>query len=201
MELVFATHNKGKVHEIQYLIGEKIKILSLTDIGYIEEIPETGSTFNENAFIKANTIYQIYKKPVFADDSGLEVDALNGRPGVYSARYAGIGLKNFELHINKLLNELNGIEDRSARFRTVICLIINDEIYYFEGVVNGKIIHHPRGNNGFGYDPIFVPDGYDKTFAEMNLDEKNTISHRSQAINKMLEFLMSEYNKLIEKGA
>ena len=192
MELVFATHNKGKVHEIQYLIGEKIKILSLTDIGYIEEIPETGSTFNENAFIKANTIYQIYKKPVFADDSGLEVKALDGRPGVYSARYAGVGLKNFEPHIIKLLNELNGVEDRKARFRTVICFIINDQTYYFEGIINGQIIDHQRGNNGFGYDPIFVPDGYTKTFAEMDLAEKNKISHRSQAIRKMIDFILSE---------
>lgn len=192
MELVFATHNKGKVHEIQYLIGEKIKILSLTDIGYIEEIPETGSTFNENAFIKANTIYQIYKKPVFADDSGLEVKALDGRPGVYSARYAGIGLENFEPHIIKLLKELSGVEDRRARFRTVICLIINEKTYYFEGIINGKIIDYPRGNNGFGYDPIFVPDGYEKTFAEMDLAEKNKISHCSQAIRKMIDFIMSE---------
>jgi len=192
MELVFATHNKGKVHEIQYLIGEKIKILSLTDIGYIEEIPETGSTFNENAFIKANTIYQIYKKPVFADDSGLEVKALDGRPGVYSARYAGVGLKNFEPHIIKLLNELNGVEDRKARFRTVICFIINDQTYYFEGIINGQIIDHQRGNNGFGYDPIFVPDGYTKTFAEMDLAEKNKISHRSQAISKMIDFILPE---------
>lgn len=192
MELVFATHNKGKVHEIQNIIGDNIKILSLTDIGYLEEITETGSTFNENAFIKANTIYQIYKKPVFADDSGLEVRALNGRPGVYSARYAGVGLKNFEPHIIKLLNELNGVEDRKARFRTVICFIINDQTYYFEGIINGQIIDHQRGNNGFGYDPIFVPDGYTKTFAEMDLAEKNKISHRSQAIRKMIDFIMSE---------
>lgn len=192
MELVFATHNKGKVHEIQNIIGDNIKILSLTDIGYLEEITETGSTFNENAFIKANTIYQIYKKPVFADDSGLEVRALNGRPGVYSARYAGVGLKNFEPHIIKLLNELNGVEDRKAIFRTVICFIINDQTYYFEGIINGQIIDHQRGNNGFGYDPIFVPDGYTKTFAEMDLAEKNKISHRSQAIRKMIDFIMSE---------
>jgi XTP/dITP diphosphohydrolase len=192
MELVFATHNEGKVHEIQNIVGDSIKILSLTDIGYFEEIPETGSTFNENAFIKANTIYQIYKKPTFADDSGLEVRALNGRPGVYSARYAGVNLKNFEPHIVKLLNELNGVKDRKARFKSVICLIINDKTYYFEGLINGQIIDHPRGNNGFGYDPIFVPDGYTKTFAEMDLDEKNKISHRSQAIRKMIDFIMSE---------
>ncbi|MDI6833393.1 MAG: RdgB/HAM1 family non-canonical purine NTP pyrophosphatase [Bacteroidales bacterium] len=192
MELVFATHNQGKVHEIQNIVGDNIKILSLTDIGYLEEIAETGSTFNENAFLKANTIYQIYKKPVFADDSGLEVRALNGRPGVYSARYAGVGLKNFEPHIVKLLNELNGVEDRKARFKTVICLIINDKTYYFEGIISGQIIDHPRGNNGFGYDPIFVPDGYTKTFAEMDLDEKNKISHRSQAIHKMIDFILSE---------
>lgn len=192
MELIFATHNEGKVHEIQNIVGDNIKILSLTDIGYLEEIPETGSTFNENAFVKANTIYQIYRKPIFADDSGLEVRALNGRPGVYSARYAGVGLKNFEPHIVKLLNELNGVKDRKARFKSVICLIINDKTYYFEGLINGQIIDHPRGNNGFGYDPIFVPDGYTKTFAEMDLDEKNKISHRSQAIRKMIEFIMSE---------
>lgn len=192
MELVFATHNQGKVHEIQNIVGDNIKILSLTDIGYLEEIAETGSTFNENAFLKANTIYQIYKKPVFADDSGLEVRALNGKPGIYSARYAGVDLKNFEPHIIKLLNELNGVEDRQARFKTVICLIINDKTYYFEGLINGQIIDHPRGNNGFGYDPIFVPDGYTKTFAEMDLDEKNKISHRSQAIRKMIDFITSE---------
>ncbi|HOB27170.1 MAG TPA: RdgB/HAM1 family non-canonical purine NTP pyrophosphatase [Bacteroidales bacterium] len=192
MELIFATHNEGKVHEIQNIVGDNIKILSLTDIGYLEEIPETGSTFNENAFVKANTIYQIYRKPIFADDSGLEVRALNGRPGVYSARYAGVGLKNFEPHIVKLLNELNGVKDRKARFKSVICLIINDKTYYFEGLINGQIIDHPRGNNGFGYDPIFVPDGYTKTFAEMDLDEKNKISHRSQAIRKMIDFIMSE---------
>lgn len=192
MELVFATHNEGKVHEIQNIVGDNIKILSLTDIGYLENITETGSTFNENAFIKANTIYQIYKKPIFADDSGLEVRALNGRPGVHSARYAGVDLKNFEPHIVKLLNELNGVKDRKARFKTVICLIINDKTYYFEGLINGQIIDHPRGNNGFGYDPIFVPDGYTKTFAEMDLAEKNKISHRSQAIRKMIDFIMSE---------
>ena len=192
MELIFATHNEGKVHEIQNIVGDNIKILSLTDIGYLEEIPETGSTFNENAFVKANTIYQIYRKPIFADDSGLEVRASNGRPGVYSARYAGVGLKNFEPHIVKLLNELNGVKDRKARFKSVICLIINDKTYYFEGLINGQIIDHPRGNNGFGYDPIFVPDGYTKTFAEMDLDEKNKISHRSQAIRKMIDFIMSE---------
>ena len=192
MELIFATHNEGKVHEIQNIVGDNIKILSLTDIGYLEEIPETGSTFNENAFVKANTIYQIYRKPIFADDSGLEVRALNGRPGVYSARYAGVGLKNFEPHIVKLLNELNGVKDRKARFKSVICLIINDKTYYFEGLINGQIIDHPRGNNGFGYDPIFVPDGYTKTFAEMDLDEKNKISHRSQAIRKMIDFILSE---------
>ena len=192
MELVFATHNEGKVREIQNIFGDDIKILSLRDIAYLEEIPETGSTFNENAFIKANTIYQIYKKPVFADDSGLEVRALDGRPGVYSARYAGEGLKNFELHIFKLLKELSGVEDRRARFRTVICFIINDQTYFFEGIINGQIIDHQRGDNGFGYDPIFVPDGYTETFAEMDLVEKNKISHRSQAIHKMINFIMSE---------
>ena len=117
---------------------------------------------------------------------------MNGRPGVYSARYAGVGLKNFEPHIIKLLNELNGVEDRKARFRTVICFIINDQTYYFEGIINGQIIDHQRGNNGFGYDPIFVPNGYTKTFAEMDLAEKNKISHRSQAIRKMIDFILSE---------
>ncbi|HHW59865.1 MAG: RdgB/HAM1 family non-canonical purine NTP pyrophosphatase [Bacteroidales bacterium] len=192
MELIFATHNLEKLKEIQNLIGSNIKILSLNDIGYSREINETGQTFEENAFIKANTIYQIYNKPVFADDSGLEVKALNGRPGVFSARFAGEGYNSFDPHIKKLLDELKGIKQREARFRTVICLIINDKVNFFEGIINGHIAEYQSGVNGFGYDPIFIPNGYSKTFAEMNIYEKNKISHRAKAVSKLIKFIMSD---------
>lgn len=188
MHLLFATQNKNKVKEIQSLVGEKFLIQTLTDIGFEDDIEETGKTLQENALIKARIIFEKTGKNVFADDSGLEVDALKGAPGVHSARYAGNqkdDLKNIEL----LLENLDSFENKKARFKTVIALIINKKEFFFEGIVNGRIIHTLRGMNGFGYDPIFVPDGYSQTFAEMSLEEKNKISHRAKACHQLAKFL------------
>jgi XTP/dITP diphosphohydrolase len=189
-ELIFATNNKHKLTEIQSLIGNTIVIRSLEEIGSTEDIAETANTLEGNAFLKAEYIFDKYKLNCFADDTGLEVEALNGRPGVYSARYAGDG-HDFEANIDKVLSELNGIENRKARFRTVIALILGGEVHYFEGIVNGVIITKRRGGKGFGYDPVFLPDGYKETFAEMPLGEKNKISHRAKAVDKLVEFLKS----------
>jgi len=192
MELVFATHNENKVIEIKNLIHDNIKILSLSDIGFKDEIIEYGKSLHENSIIKAKYINSNYGMNCFADDTGLEVHSLNNEPGIYSSRYSGypISTKN---NIKKLLNNLSVFSDKSARFRTVISLIINENIYSFEGVINGKIIDKIKGERGFGYDPIFIPNGYKKTFAELSLEEKNSISHRYIAINKMIHFLKKKY--------
>jgi len=188
MELIFATNNPHKSREIQALVPEKITILSLKDVNFQGEIPENQATLEGNAREKAFYIYERYRNNCFADDTGLEIDALNGEPGVYSARYAGAD-KDPQANMDKVLRELEGIPDRRSRFRCVISLIIDGEEKQFEGVVNGQILQEKRGSEGFGYDPIFLPAGYDKTFAEMPLKLKNKISHRSQAINKLAEYL------------
>jgi XTP/dITP diphosphohydrolase len=187
-ELVFATNNHHKLSEVQHLLGNSFKLLSLADISLNEEIPEDHDTLEKNASQKAWHIFNKTKRNCFADDTGLEVDALNGKPGVFSARYAGEG-KNSKDNIKKLLEVLNGIKNRKARFRTVVSLIIDGQEYLFEGIVNGKIIESERGDDGFGYDPVFLPDGYSLTFAEMDLNQKNLISHRAKAVGLLVEFL------------
>ncbi len=188
MKLIFASHNQNKVKEINSLLEGLVNVYSLNDIGIIEEIPETGVTLKENSFIKAQACSKITGLNVFADDTGLEVEALNGEPGVYSARYAGpekLAWKNME----KLITELSDKSNKKARFVSWICLIINNETYYFEGELKGTIISEMKGVNGFGYDPIFVPEGETRTLAEMSSEEKNKISHRAIALNKMKAFL------------
>ena len=187
MKICFATHNSNKLKEVQEIL-KQFEIFGLDDIGCKEEIPETGSTLVENSKIKAEYVWQTYKISCFADDTGLEVDALNGAPGVYSARYAG-DQKNNSANIELLLKNLKSETIRSARFKTVITLILNGEVHLFEGVVEGNITDELKGNEGFGYDPVFIPDGYDRTFAEMSSDEKNAISHRGRAIAKLVDFL------------
>lgn len=189
MQLVFASNNPNKIKEIQSLLPSQITILSLEDIGCIEEIPETAYTLEGNAMLKANHVTEKYGYSCFADDTGLLVDALNGEPGVYSARYAG-EQKNAEDNMAKLLKKLDNTENRKAHFKTVICLNINGKQHLFEGMVKGKIIHEKRGSEGFGYDPVFIPDGYTKTFAEMSLEEKSIISHRGLAVEKLVAFLL-----------
>ncbi len=188
MELVFATANLNKAKEIQKLIPDNIKILSLTDIHCLEEIPETQATIEGNASQKAFYVYEKYKVNCFADDTGLEIEALNGRPGVLSARYAG-ELKDANANMDKVLQELNGVENRRARFKTVISLVIDNKEVLFEGVVNGKILHSKVGDKGFGYDPIFMPDGFSRSFAELTIEEKNLVSHRAIAVNKLVAYL------------
>jgi XTP/dITP diphosphohydrolase len=186
MALVFATNNQNKLKEVKSKL--KIDILGLADINCNEDIEETGKTFEENAFIKAQYVLDKYGYDCFADDSGLEVDALDGAPGVYSARYAGEH-GNTQANMNKLLQNLQGAENRNARFVTVICLINKEKTMYFRGEIEGEIIDEKKGTDGFGYDPIFVPKGFDCTFAEMNLEEKNKMSHRALAIEKMMNYL------------
>lgn len=188
MKLIFATNNLNKLNEVKSLIPSHIELLSLADISFNQDIPETADTIEGNASLKSKAIYDITHTNVFSDDSGLLVDALNGAPGVYSARYAG-EQKNDEDNLQKLLRELTDNENRNAHFKTVMSLIIDGKEYLFEGKVNGSIINEKRGSNGFGYDPIFVPDGYNKTFAEMTKEEKSSISHRARALKKMIEFL------------
>jgi XTP/dITP diphosphohydrolase len=188
-QLVFATNNKHKLEEVGDILKERVDILSLNDIDCHDDIPETADTLEENALIKAHYIYDKYHKNCFADDTGLEVEALGGAPGVYSARYAGGEGHDSETNMTKLLINLEGEANRKARFRTVVALIIDGEEHLFEGIVEGRIIDERRGGQGFGYDPIFVPDGFDKTFAELGEEVKNTISHRSRAVNKLCEFL------------
>lgn len=189
MKIVFATNNKHKLEEIRSIVDGKIDILSLEEINCFEEIEETGSTLEENALIKARFIKDNYGYNCFADDSGLEVDALNNEPGVRSSRYAG-ELCDPQDNMNKLLLELENKENRSARFRTVISLLIDDQQYMFEGSIHGKIIHEKRGKKGFGYDPIFIPDGYTNTFAELGSEIKNKISHRAIATEKLVKYLL-----------
>ena len=183
--LVIASNNAHKVEEIKAVLGDRFELLTLNDISFFEDIPETADTFIGNALIKARTIYEKYNMNCFADDSGLEVSALNNEPGVYSARYAGEPV-NHSKNIDKVLSKLKGIEDRSARFVTVIALIIDGEEYIFEGEVKGRITKERLGEGGFGYDPIFIPENESRTFAQMNAEEKISMSHRSRAIQKMV---------------
>jgi XTP/dITP diphosphohydrolase len=189
-QLVFVTHNPNKAKEIKAMAPPGTELLYLDQIGCYEEIEETGDSLQENASLKAWYVYNKFKVNCFADDTGLEVDVLDGRPGVRSARYAGEGKNDLE-NINKLLEELKSQSNRKARFRTVISLIINGEEMQFEGTAEGQIIDHLKGKQGFGYDPVFVPEGYSLTFAEMSLEEKNTISHRYKAFKMLAEYLMS----------
>jgi len=186
--LYFASGNPNKVLEVQQLLNPNYQVLSLKDLS-VNDIPETGLTLEENSLIKARYVFDTFKVDVFADDTGLEVEALNGEPGVYSARYAGLP-PDSNRNMAKLIKGLAGIENRSARFRTVITLIQKGEIHQFEGIVKGAITMKNSGQNGFGYDPIFKPIGSDKTFAEMDADEKNAISHRGLAIRKFVDFLL-----------
>ncbi len=188
MKLVFATQNENKAKEIQSLLPEYFKIITLKDIRCFDEIPETAETLEGNSLLKASFISETYNLNCFADDTGLEIEALDNRPGVYSARYAGPE-KSAAANINKVLLELEGKTARNAQFRTLITLILNKSTFSFEGIVRGEIISEKRGENGFGYDPIFVPEGEIKTFAEMSLEEKNKHSHRARAFQKMIEFL------------
>ncbi len=188
-QIVFATNNRHKLDEIRKISEGKLEILSLSDINCLTVIPETGTTLEENALIKVLFVKDNFGYDCFADDTGLEVKSLGGAPGVYSARYAGEDC-NAEDNIRKLLSDLAGIDDRSAAFRTVIALLMGDKQYFFEGVIPGKIIDEKRGENGFGYDPVFIPDGYEQTFAELGEDIKNNISHRAIATNKLIRFLL-----------
>ncbi len=185
-ELVIASNNKGKITEIRRLIPD-LSLLSLKDINFSDEIPEPYHTFEENAFTKANTIHQFSRRNVFADDSGICIGHLNGAPGVDSAHYSGV--RDDEKNLQKVLSEMKGIDDRRAWYKAIICLIWKDEVHYFDGTCHGKILSSKRGAGGFGYDPIFVPDGYEQTFAELPLSEKNKISHRGKAVSKMVAFL------------
>lgn len=187
MELVFATNNVHKLEEVQAIIGNKFSIKSLADIGCSDDIPETGVTFEENAKQKTDYLVDKYGLDCFGDDSGLEIDALNNEPGVYSARYSGS--RDMEKNIDLALSKLSDNPERTARFRTLISLFLNKQQYFFEGVIEGRIIHERRGSGGFGYDPIFIPEGYDKTFAEMTPEEKNKISHRAIAVGRLATFL------------
>jgi XTP/dITP diphosphohydrolase len=186
--IIFATGNSNKVKEIQALIGEKFDILSLSDVNCAEDIPETSDTLIGNAIQKAEYVYQKFGKDCFADDTGLMVDELNGAPGVYSARYAG-EQKNSEDNMKLLLEKLANSSNRRAKFQTAICLILNGEQHIFLGEVEGEITLDKSGEEGFGYDPIFLPHGYKKTFAEMTMDEKNEISHRARAVQQLASFL------------
>jgi len=189
--ICFATHNKHKVLELRQLLGDQMELLSLDDLEISEEIEETGTTLEENALIKANYVYDNYSITCFADDTGLEVEALHGAPGVYSARYAGEPADN-ERNIDKLLLSLAGKQNRNARFRTVIALVGKDISNFFEGTVEGEIVNQRRGINGFGYDAVFLPKNFDRTFAEMDIGEKNKISHRARAVKKLIDFLTQE---------
>ncbi|WP_319500431.1 non-canonical purine NTP diphosphatase [uncultured Draconibacterium sp.] len=188
MKLVFATNNKHKLEELQAILGDHFTLLSLKDIECFDEIPEEQPTLEGNASQKAFYIYDKFGMDCFADDTGLEIEALDGEPGVFSARYAGED-KNSEANMNKVLEKLAKINDRKARFRTVISLIIDGEEKQFEGIVNGEILKEKRGGSGFGYDPIFKPEGFEQSFAEMGLEDKNKISHRGRAVQKLVDYL------------
>ena len=195
MKLVFATNNKHKLDEVRKITARhNIEIVSLADINCHDDIPETADTLEGNALQKAQYIKEKFGMDCFADDTGLEVEALNNAPGVYSARYAGPN-HDSEANMQKLLHELEGKDNRKARFRTVISLILNGETYTFDGIVNGYISTSKHGENGVGYDPIFVPEGYEQTFAQLGNDIKNTISHRAKAVEKLDEFLTKVSNK------
>ncbi|MFH1121143.1 MAG: non-canonical purine NTP diphosphatase [Bacteroidota bacterium] len=190
--IVFATNNKHKIAEIQAILNDELNVIPLSAIGCTEDIPETSLTIEGNASQKAHYVNEKYKVDCFADDTGLEVDALGGKPGVNSARYAGHG-HDFEANITKLLKELNGQLSRRARFKTVISLVTDDNEIMFDGIINGIIINERLGTNGFGYDPVFIPDGYKQTFAQMPAELKNSISHRAIATRKLVRYLKENY--------
>lgn len=190
MKLIFATQNQHKRDEVQAILGNEINLLSLIDLDFRQELPETHDTLEENALEKASFISRKYSMNCFSEDTGLEIESLQGAPGVYSARYAG-EKKNADDNIQLVLQRMSGKENRKARFRTLVCLMINQQVYYFEGVVNGNIAEEKSGVAGFGYDPIFIPQGQTKTFALMTSTEKNSISHRRIAIDKMSDFLQA----------
>ena len=192
INLIFATNNPHKLDEVKQKLNGAFLIQTLQDIGCVDDLPETSDTLEGNALQKARYLHEKYGCNCFADDTGLEVEALNNAPGVYSARYAGEA-KNSEANMDKLLRELSGQSNRKARFRTVIALILDDKEYLFEGVATGTILEERQGDKGFGYDPLFLPDGYAKSFAQLSMDEKNAISHRGRATEKLLTFL-NEYN-------
>lgn len=189
MNIIFATHNQHKTEEVRLIAGNKFTILNLHDIGCEEDIPETADTLQGNALQKAHYVSEKYGFDCFADDTGLEIEALGGKPGVYSARYAGPGC-SYQDNMEKVLREMQGMENRKACFKTVIALILNGKQYFFEGRIDGIITTNASGSHGFGYDPVFQPNGYDKTFAEMTDEEKNKISHRGIATQKLMTFLM-----------
>ena len=186
-KLVFATNNTHKTEEVANILASEYQVLNLKDINCLVDIPETGNTFAENATLKSTYVFQNYHLDCFADDSGLEVEALNNEPGIFSARYSGV--KDDATNLQLLLKNLEGVSNRKARFKTVISLLKNGENHLFEGVIEGTIRTEPMGSKGFGYDPIFQPDGYDITFAEMEMSEKNKISHRALAMQKLIDFL------------
>lgn len=188
MRVCFATNNAHKLIEVRHALAPDFNVFSLQEINCKEELPETGNTLEANAHQKAHYVFEHYAMPCFADDTGLEVAALNNEPGVYSARYAG-PQRNNEENIDLLLANLKGKPDRSARFRTVICWRTEQGTWYFEGIVKGNIIEERRGTGGFGYDAVFIPEGFSRTFAEMSLEEKNQLSHRAQAVKKLIAFL------------
>lgn len=188
-KFVFATNNNHKLEEVSAILGNKVELLSMKEIGCHDDIPETADTLEGNALLKARYIYDKYHTDCFADDTGLEVEALNGAPGVFSARYAG-DAHNSEANMNKLLLELEGSDNRKARFRTVFALIVNGKEHIFEGIVKGEITKGKHGTSGFGYDPIFLPEGYTQTFAEMGNELKNKISHRAVATKKLCNFIL-----------
>jgi len=189
MKLVFASNNEHKIKEINSLLGNSFTLLSLKDINIMDDIPEEEPQLEGNALSKARFVYNATGSDVFADDTGLEIDALNGMPGVHSARFAGEN-KDSSANIEKVFSMLGNTQNRKARFRTVIALILDKKEYLFEGIVNGTIINDKRGSEGFGYDPIFIPDGKTQTFAEMDLSEKNKVSHRARAFEKLKDFLL-----------
>ena len=191
MKIVFATNNKHKLEEIKDILGKDFEIVSLVEIGCHEDISETGLTLEENARQKSTYIVEHYNHDCFTDDTGLEVDALNGEPGVHSARYAEGTDHDSEANMRKLLSKMSNVKDRTARFRTVISLIINGVEHQFEGRVEGRIATEKHGKEGFGYDPIFIPEGYNKSFAELGEEVKNQISHRARAVKKLAEYLSS----------
>lgn len=186
--IIFATNNQNKVEEVRAVLGSRFNIITLKEAGIDIDIPEPHDTLEANATEKSKTIFEITNQNCFSEDTGLEVEALNGEPGVKSARYAG-EVRNFDDNIEKLLNKLRSSESKTARFRTVISLILDGKEYFFEGICNGQIISERKGANGFGYDPVFIPAGSDKTFAEMDMAEKNKFSHRKKAMEKLIQFL------------
>ncbi len=190
-QLIFATHNAHKADEVKAIVGNLFEVKNLSDINFFDEIPETGNTFKENAFQKVKYLHDKLNCNCFADDSGLSVDALNGAPGILSARYAGEP-SNSQRNTEKLLNTLKNISNRKAQFTCVIAVILDGQTHFFEGIIRGTITEYPQGEGGFGYDPIFIPDGYDKTFAELPAEIKNKISHRAIAMQKFQLFLNSK---------